>query len=351
MNIRTISSATLGSLPAFMAATACAHHFAATHYDPSNPRQITGVVAEFQLISPHTTIFVDVANDEGSVERWVVETSGANGWRRRGWDADTFKPGDVITVSGWPHRSGIPQLEGRQFLRADGTEPERLTSQDLIEAYPPDPAAMGFSGRWLPPRRGADGTSGSPLPLTPAGLESWQDYDPERSPVATCEMMNIPTLFYPGYLFDIRVNEREVILDHELYDLTRRIPLDSEPGPQHESGLLGVATARMQRDELVVESSGFPPSPWGLAVAVLRNGNGADVPSSARKRVTERYSVSGDGKTLRLDFTVEDPVYLTEPFSDYGEWTRVADDAPIVFDYNCDPVSAGRFTGSTSERD
>ena len=314
MNIRTSNFVMLGALPAFMAGSACAHHFAATHYDPSNPRQITGVVAEFQLISPHTTIFVDVANDEGSVERWVVETSGANGWRRRGWDADTFKPGDVITVSGWPHRSGIPQLEGRQFLRADGT-------------------------------------SGSPLPLTPAGLESWQDYDPERSPVATCEMMNIPTLFYPGYLFDIRVNEREVILDHELYDLTRRIPLDSEPGPQHESGLLGVATARMQRDELVVESSGFPPSPWGLAVAVLRNGNGADIPSSAQKRVTERYSVSENGKTLRLDFTVEDPVYLTEPFSDYGEWTRVAADAPIVFDYNCDPVSAARFMGSASERD
>ena len=135
--------------------------------------------------------------------------------------------------------------------------------------------------------------------------------------MVTCEPVNIPSLFYVDYLLDIRVNEEEVIIHHEVYDVTRRVPLDSEPKSQHESGLFGVASARMEGDELVVESSDYPPSPWGLAIVTLANGNGADVPSSAEKKLTERYSVSEDGKTLRLDFTLEDPVYLTEPFVDH----------------------------------
>ena len=157
--------------------------------------------------------------------------------------------------------------------------------------------------------------------------------------------MNIPTLFYASYLLDIRMNDREVVLDHELYDITRRVPLNAAPESQHESGLFGVASGRMQGNELVIVSSGYPPSQWGLAVEVLRNGNGGDVPSSGHKKMTERYSVSGDGKTLRLEFTVEDPVYLTGPFSDDGEWRRIADDAPIVYDYACESDSAALFTG------
>ncbi len=348
MNTRTVGFL-VGSLPTFMVHGALAHHLASIHYDSSTMLEITGVVAEFQLISPHTAIMVDVADEDGSGVRWIVETTGANGWRRRGWDENTFAPGDGIKVVGWPHRSNIPQMEGREFLRPDGTAPARRTTQDLIEAYPPDPDKRGFAGRWMPQRRGAGGASGSPLPLTPEGLEAWRNYDAERSLVVTCEPMNIPTLFYAGYLFDIFVSDTEVILDHEVYDLTRRVPLDSAPETQYGSGQYGAAAATLEGGELVVESGEFPPSPWGLAAAVLANGNGGDVPSSEQKRLIERYSLSEDGQTLRLEFTVEDPVYLSEPFSDQVEWTRIASDAPIVFDYDCDPAVAGRFTGTGPE--
>lgn len=187
--------------------------------------------------------------------------------------------------------------------------------------------------------------------MTPAGLEAWANYEPERSPIVTCELMNIPTLFYADYPLDIGITEEEVVIHHELYDVIRRVPLDSEPRSQHETGLFGVANARFEGDVLVIESSDYPPSPWGLAVVSLANGNGADVPSSAQKRLTERYSVIEGGKKLRLDFTLEDPVYLTEPFSDYWEWRRLAEDAPVLYEFECDPDSAAQFTGLRFERD
>ena len=346
INIHQTILSVIGGLPVIVMSTpAHAHHSFTANYDSGTTIEISGVVADFRLISPHSSIVVDVANADGSVERWTVESNSANSLRRMGWDENTISNGGVITVIGMPHRRSPLQMHGTQFITPDGTAPARRSGDELVAAYPPDPDARGFAGRWVPQRRGASGPPGSPLPLTAAGLEAWRNYDSDTSLVTTCEPMNIPTLFYASYLLDIRMNDQEVVLDHELYDVTRKVPLNAAPVSQHESGLFGVASGRMQGSDLVIESSGYPPSQWGLAVAVLRNGNGGDVPSSGQKKMTERYSVSGDGKTLRLEFTVEDPVYLTEPFSDDGEWRRIADDAPIVYDYACDSDSAALFTG------
>lgn len=343
-----------------VAGSAYGHHSNAAHYDSSRTVEIDGVVADFQFVNPHSVVLVDVEKEDGSVERWQVESTAANNLRRQGWDENTLSRGDVIRVFGSPHRKNIPQMVGREFQRTDGApviawgndgpivEP---STEEYLEAYPADPEARGFSGRWLPPRFSEEpilNDSDPPrslLPLTRTGLEAWENFDPERSPATTCEPMNVPTLFYVGHLLDIRVNGEDVLFHHEIYDVTRRVLLNTEPRPQEASGRFGVAAARMEGDELVIESSGYPPSKWGLAIAARPVGNGADVPSSAQKRVIERYSVSQDGQKLVVDYTVEDPVYLTEPYSALREWTRLADDAPVLYEYNCETESASRFIG------
>jgi hypothetical protein len=70
---------------------------------------------------------------------------------------------------------------------------------------------------------------------------------------------------------------------------------------------------------------------------------GTDIPSSAQKTLAERFSVSDDGQTLTVLYTVEDPVYLTEPYSSSAELKRVADDEPMYI-YNCELDSAQRFS-------
>jgi hypothetical protein len=72
-------------------------------------------------------------------------------------------------------------------------------------------------------------------------------------------------------------------------------------------------------------------------------GNGADVPSSAQKAVRERYSVSDDGSTLTVEYTIADLMYLTEPYTSRVELTRVPEGTQM-YPYDCDVESAGMWS-------
>ena len=203
-------------------------------------------------------------------------------------------------------------------------------------------AAVGvqrIAGRWISPFGGEtrERRPGSPLPLTPEGLAAWESYDERLSPLDTCEPAQIPGLYYaPAYIHDIRIGDQEAVLYHEPFDITRTVPLSSEPQPAEQTGALGLVSGRIEGEQLVIESSGYPASKWGIAFASSSIGNGGDVPSSVEKTVTERFSVSDDGATLKIDYTITDPAYLTEPYSSFVEYKRIADDAP-VYGFDCEP--------------
>ena len=77
-------------------------------------------------------------------------------------------------------------------------------------------------------------------------------------------------------------------------------------------------------------------------------GGGADVPSSVDKTVTERYSVSEDGQTLVLEYTVSDPVYLSADYSARLELTRVPD-GTAMYPYECDLESASMWSRTAGD--
>ena len=41
--------------------------------------------------------------------------------KRRGWTKDSLKPGDVVTVGGWPSRDAANYKRMRTITKADGT--------------------------------------------------------------------------------------------------------------------------------------------------------------------------------------------------------------------------------------
>ena len=57
----------------------------------------------------------------------------------------------------------------------------------------------------------------------------------------------------------------------------------------------------------------------------------------------ERYESSDDGAQLILNYTVTDPTYLTEPYTDQITWHRMPDDSEI-YDFECDAEIARRST-------
>ena len=57
------------------------------------------------------------------------------------------------------------------------------------------------------------------------------------------------------------------------------------------------------------------------------------VPSGGQKRVVERYRLAEDGKTIELEFTLEDPETFTEPATIAGHWLALGEE---IVPYECD---------------
>jgi hypothetical protein len=91
-------------------------------YDSQNPITITGVVKKFDWTNPHAFIFVEVKGADGKIVEWEVEMMSLNHLRGYGWTSKTVKPGDVISCTGSPAKSGDPSMISNRMKLSDGRE-------------------------------------------------------------------------------------------------------------------------------------------------------------------------------------------------------------------------------------
>src|SRR5207237_3703565 len=98
-----------------------AHHGAAAfENDPAKRLVLKGTVLELTWANPHTFLQFDVKNADGQTVRWVVEASNPPDMVNRGWSIKSFKPGDEVTVTVRPVKSGKPVGSIVQVQFADG---------------------------------------------------------------------------------------------------------------------------------------------------------------------------------------------------------------------------------------
>ena len=103
-----------------LSARAFAHHGAAA-YDMSKSVTVTGMITDFQFVNPHVLISMDAKDPSGKVEKWQGELTSPNHLARAGWTKSTLKPGDQVTLTGGPAKSGSPTLWIRKIMK-DGQE-------------------------------------------------------------------------------------------------------------------------------------------------------------------------------------------------------------------------------------
>jgi hypothetical protein len=101
--------------------SADAHHSFAVFFDPNKSVTITGAVTDFRFVNPHGEIGLTVAGKDGHPEQWRVETNSPSILQRRGWRKDSLKPGETVTIQGWPSRDGKKYIRLLKASRADGT--------------------------------------------------------------------------------------------------------------------------------------------------------------------------------------------------------------------------------------
>lgn len=108
---KSMLTAARGAVLGFAAAAALASTTSLAHHSPAvfdGKREIVvdGVVTEFHWGQPHSWIHMNVEGKAGAVEDWTIEMDPASHLRRRGWNAKTIKPGDRVSVTVHPLRSG-----------------------------------------------------------------------------------------------------------------------------------------------------------------------------------------------------------------------------------------------------
>lgn len=102
------------------AQAASAHHSQAA-FDSSRTQTITGTIAEFNWVNPHSSFKVEVTNAEGKTEIWSVEMNTPQNLVRSGWKRTTLKKGDKVTAVVRPMRNGQPGGLYISITLADGT--------------------------------------------------------------------------------------------------------------------------------------------------------------------------------------------------------------------------------------
>lgn len=103
MAISALGLALAGALPV----SADAHHsFSMFDRREESKRTLTGVVTRFALVNPHASLQIRVEDRSGKESVWTFEMAGVAGLRRAGWDTETVRAGQRVSVTYFPLRFG-----------------------------------------------------------------------------------------------------------------------------------------------------------------------------------------------------------------------------------------------------
>jgi hypothetical protein len=97
-----------------------AHHSFSLEFDATKQVTFKGVVTKVEWMSPHIYFYLDVKDGTSKVVNWTFESAGPNALARRGWNRNTLKIGDHITVVGYRAKDDVHVASAREVVLADG---------------------------------------------------------------------------------------------------------------------------------------------------------------------------------------------------------------------------------------
>ena len=118
----SLLAATIATAFLAAAAPAIAHHSFAAEYDSSKSITVTGEVVKLEWTNPHARVVVNGPDEKGVKKDWDFELGPPTTLMRRGWNRNSLKPGNVITVEGFRSKDEPSTANARTVKLSDGRQ-------------------------------------------------------------------------------------------------------------------------------------------------------------------------------------------------------------------------------------
>jgi hypothetical protein len=86
---------------------------------------LKGAVTKYEWSNPHSVITLAVKNEKPGADEWYLEVLPPTQMLQAGWNKESLKPGDEITVTGRPGKNGERIMWLEYLVTADGRKLSR----------------------------------------------------------------------------------------------------------------------------------------------------------------------------------------------------------------------------------
>jgi len=323
-----------------------AHHEIAAKFDTNKTVTVRGVVTGIDWANPHVHIFLNV-REGNATNVWAAELESPVDLQKAGWNRETLKPGDSVTVEGLPSRDGSKQTWAKTVTVA-GKKVFDIPTQAAKNTAPAGPTprwpdgqprlgpAPGQTGYWGNPSSTIMVQTGSTVQADANGLlkniadvdkvapfQRWardlfelrqKNFLKDDPMFLFCKPPGGPRQFQLPYgmqFLEERDRKRIFVLIGSGNRNWRFIYLDGRPqrgdprGDADNPLYYGRSAGKWDGNTLVVDTKGFNESFW------FSNGG---LPHTAQLHLIERLTRT-DSNTLKYEVTVDDPGAYTKTWT------------------------------------
>jgi len=294
---------------------------------------VEGVVIDMKFVNPHVNVYFDVTDENGEVTEWVSEARAATLLRREGWNRDTLKRGDHISITGNSSRNGSPMVSLEEIRFKDPNTGELLGTPGDPEAAKTaityattamklEDGRPNLSGTWyhhIPDAIASKGKNGwpggflnDPKPqFTEEGAALQAEFSTEDDPQVQCVPPGlVRQAGHTPHPFTLRQFDDRVELVYEEYGGERTVYFDDRDLVGGDVSRFGQSIARYEGDTLVIETTnveGALAAPNGITLS----------DQTTTKEIFSRMPDEDGRSIISVLMSTEDPARLTAPMDMY----------------------------------
>lgn len=343
------------------ATTAFAHHGSNGQFNHDIKVEVSGVITDIRLVNPHSYVYFDATGATGETQEWRCEMRGASGARNAGWTEDLFVKGSPVSITGTQARREEFGCYMETITFEDGLTLERNEEIGSLAAQPVSEAELApgtplMHGLWnaTPDRGHTPGPTQAavlasawpadvpvpngrmPFVSSEMGIAASAVYTQDMHPRFNCQATNIfHDWWFSQTVHQIDQSDDKIVITYGFMDIVRTIHMDMDEHPNNiVPSRAGHSIGRWEGDSLIVDTIGFAEG-W---ISAGRQG----IKHSDQMHTVEKFDLSDDNEWLIMTYTVEDPLYLEQPY--IAQLSQRRSDNPFA-PYDCVELTEERVEG------